>query len=93
MGLGWVLPPSIVRGPSKGYIQPYYNYYPTVSEGGSTQGLGSKAQVQVTPTPKQGALQLYVTLIVFLLQGVGFTKNPLCPPYSIAPSASMTFSI
>ena len=31
----WVLPPPVtVRGPIKGYIQPYYTYYPTVTEGG-----------------------------------------------------------
>ena len=29
--LGYCPPP---RGPIKGYIHPYYNYYPTVTEGG-----------------------------------------------------------
>ena len=28
------------RGPTKGYIESYYKYYPTVTEGGSTQGVG-----------------------------------------------------
>ena len=31
--LGWVLT-VYIRGPIKGYIQPYDNYYPTVTEGG-----------------------------------------------------------
>ena len=40
-----VLPPPVtvyIRGPIKGYIQPFYIHYPAVTEGGggSTQGLG-----------------------------------------------------
>ena len=34
----WVLPPpSNSLHPMKGYTQPYYNYYPAITEGGSTQ--------------------------------------------------------
>ena len=36
MGIIWELPPPVtvyIRGPIKGYIYPYYNYYPTVTEG------------------------------------------------------------
>ena len=32
-----------IRGPIEGYISPYFNYYPTVTEGGavpSKEGLG-----------------------------------------------------
>ena len=32
-----------IRGPIKGYIYPCYTYYPTVSEGGSTQGMDSSS--------------------------------------------------
>ena len=38
----WVLPPSInslFSGSIKGYIQPYYTYYPTVTEGGGNTQL------------------------------------------------------
>ena len=42
-GLGTAPPPPVtvyIRGPIKGYIYPYYNYYPTVSEGGQYPTLG-----------------------------------------------------
>ena len=40
--LGTAPPVTVyIRGPIKGHILPYYDYYPTVSEGGgSTQGSG-----------------------------------------------------
>ena len=35
LDLGYCTPPVTVymRGPTKGYIYPYYNYYPTITKG------------------------------------------------------------
>ena len=42
-GLGWVLPVTVyIRGPIKGYISPYYIYYPTVTEGGQYPRFGDQ---------------------------------------------------
>ena len=38
-----------IRGPIKGYIKPYYNHYPSVTEGGQYPRLGFRVRGDRAP--------------------------------------------
>ena len=56
------LPETVyIRGPIKGYIEPYYNYCPTVSEGGAVPNLCPKPLIPMVAfqEPKRQKLLTY----------------------------------